>query len=114
MSIRFRKSVTFNRHDSKLVRRGDRIEVSLGLKKRCELTLLAVLRFGAEGVSTQDLTDHLNGRFKNAYSESDVSSACTKLARGGFVTRRGHGSTAMVRATKNALEKWRKTEKISV
>lgn len=107
--IKFRKSVSFNVHDSKVVK-GERISISLGVKKRCDLTLAAVLRFGSKGVTLDDLTEHLSGRFKGAYTTSDVRTACTKLVANSFLVVRG----GKFHATKNALERWRKADKVIV
>ena len=112
--MKFRKQVSFNRHDCATVRGGKRITVKLGTKKRCDLTLMAVLRFGAKGIHLPDLTEHLNERFKNSYSESDIAGACKRLVSGGFVVKSGRGSDTLYRGAKNALANWRKEEKILI
>jgi len=109
--MKFRKQVSFNRHDCTTVR-GERITIKLGTKKRCDLTLMGVLRFGAAGVNLEDLTAHLNERFGNSYSESDIEGACKRLADGGFVVKSGRGRTVVFRGAKNALANWRKEEKV--
>jgi len=109
--MKFRKQVSFNRHDCELSKGGKRITVKLGTKKRCDLTLMGVLRFGAKGVGLSDLTEHLNERFGNSYSESDISSACKRLIGGGFIVPSGRGRATVYRGAKNALANWRKTEK---
>ena len=113
MAVRFRKKVSFNTHDCKVVE-GERIEVTLGLNKRCDMALNGVLRFGATGVSVSNLTSHLNDRFNCEYSVGDVSNAIKKLASQGMVTRRGHGKDAIIRGTRNALARWRALEKVKV
>ncbi len=110
--MKFRKQVSFNRHDCATVRGGKRITVKLGTKKRCDLTLMGVLRFGAKGVGVEDLTAHLNERFSNSYTETDIEGACKRLADGGFIVKSGRGRKTIWRGAKNALANWRAEEKI--
>lgn len=111
--MKFRKKVTFNNHDCEYVR-GKRITINLGNKKRCDLTLNGILRHGAAGVGLSGLTAHLNERFGNSYSESDIKTACKRLVDEGFVVKSGRGSNTIYRGAKNALANWRKAEKVLI
>lgn len=110
--MKFRKQVSFNRHDCELSKGGKRITVKLGTKKRCDLTLMGVLRFGAKGVNLSDLTEHLNDRFGNSYSESDIEGALKRLVSEGYVIKSDRGRKAFYRGAKDALANWRAAEKV--
>lgn len=113
MSLRFRRQTTFNAHDSILnVSDSGRMTVINGVKRRCELVLNAFLRLGSG--NTTDILTHLQSRFDNSYSQTDVSTAIDKLRSGGILFRRGRGRAAKFYPNRDALATWRLLPKDSV
>ncbi|HPT72130.1 MAG TPA: hypothetical protein PLE74_07590 [Candidatus Cloacimonadota bacterium] len=105
--MKFSRGTSYNTHDVS-VSVGKRISVKFNVRKRCDLFMNAVLRYGAEGASITTITDHINTRLGCAYSESDMRYAAKRLMKDGFVTspKRDHFV-----ATPRALEAWKKAPK---
>ena len=82
--MKFSKGTSFNTHDAK-VTVGERICVKFNVKKRCDLVMRAILRFGTTGVDLGSLTDHINTRLNCLYSNNDIAYACKRLANDGFI-----------------------------
>jgi len=82
--MKFSKGTSYNTHDAK-VTIDERICVTFNVRKRCDLVMRAILRFGTTGVDLNSLTDHLNKRLNSFYSNSDIGYACKRLARDGFI-----------------------------
>ena len=101
--MKFRRGTSYNTHDSS-VSVAERINVSNGVKRRCELALRGILRHGGKGVSLIDLTAHLNTRLNALYSEGDIRYAVLRLIKEGLVSTTAKDT---YRASPSALEAWR-------
>lgn len=113
MSLRFRRETTYNSHDSRQIASDSgRVTIANGVKHRCELVLNSLLRLGSG--NTTDVLTHLQARFNDSYSRTDVSTAVEKLRSGGVIFRRGRGRAAKFYPSRDALIKWREIPKESV
>jgi len=101
--MKFRKGTSFNTHDSS-VTVAERIYVSNGVKRRCELALRGIIRHGSKGIALVDLTAHINTRLNCLYSESDIRYAVGRLIKADLVV-----STAKdtYRASPAAMDAWK-------
>lgn len=114
--MKFSKGRTYNTHDTSVEKGADgRIKISQerGVKLRCELSLNALLRFGPKGASGELVAEHLNKRLKANYSTTDISYALNRLVAVGVIkaTTYGKGEDTIYRATKTALDHWRRLPK---
>ena len=108
--LRFRSQTTFNAHDSRQVNGDDgRVTVTNGVKHRCELVLNTILRLG--GGKPAEVLTHLQSRFSDSYTLSDVRTALDKLKGARLIYRRGSGE---YRASRDALNRWREIPKKNV
>lgn len=105
--MKFSQGTSFNTHDAK-VSVGTRISVTFNVRKRCDLVMRAVLRYGAQGASIAEVTDHLNKRLHAQYSECDIRYAAERLLKDGFLSspKRNH-----IVATTRSLAAWQKAPK---
>lgn len=104
----FRIKSTINNHDSRVIVRPDgRIEIVHGMKRRCELVLNALIRLRETGANTAEITAHLQSRFDDSYTASDVRGALNKLRGIGAFFRRGRGPAARYFPSRDALAIWR-------
>ena len=114
--MRFSKGRTYNSHDTS-VEKGPQGRISInqerGVKARCELSLNALLRFGPKGATAEITAEHLNKRLSANYSTSDIRYALTRLSDEGVIraNRGGRGEDTVYRATKSALNHWRRLPK---
>jgi len=108
-TLHFSHGRTFNRHDTKLVKSADgriHIDQSEGVRLRCELAIIGILRHGNKGVAVSDLTAHLNENLANKYSESDIGYAVGRLRKSGLVNLRS--GTGMYTATSKLYQAWKR------
>lgn len=112
--MRFRKSTTFNSHDTKFTREHGRLVIHNGVKQRCELAINRLVKSGPQGLTAEILTGQLNSAFKgSSYSESDMAYALNRLVQEGLVKVVDRKAARWVyRATANAANKWRSLSKI--
>lgn len=112
--MRFRRSTSFNTHDSRKLPMSKstdgRTTVLNGVRKRCELVLNALIRSDVSLALGQIVTQ-LQSRFSETYSSDDISYALGRLVDHRLVSRRGHGRSSVYLATTEARAKWRATAK---
>jgi len=113
-ALRFRSRTTYNAHDSQQTTDDNgRTVINNGVKRRCELTLNALLRKGALTISA--ITAHLQERFPDGgYVATDIGTALAKLRSAGLITLRGRGRGAKYRPSREALAKWRDLPKENI
>ena len=119
--MRFSNGRTYNTHDTRVDIQGAGgghggrivIDQTRGVRARCELSLNALLRFGPKGASAEMISGHLNGRLKANYSTTDISYALNRLVAEGIIKADsyGRGEESIYRASKVALDHWRKLPK---
>jgi hypothetical protein len=103
--MKFRKNTTFNTHDTKFEVDGDRLIVSNGVKKRCELVLNSLLRKNNHSVG---IASDLATRFKDGgYTVSVVQYVLRRLVNEGLVRVHGKGPAAVYSVSSNVIAKWR-------
>jgi hypothetical protein len=111
--MRFRKQTTFNSHDTSFEKDASGRQVvnqTRGVKVRCELSINALLRFGARGASAEVIAQHLNRRLKANYSIGDIFYACKRLAKEGLIRETGKKEVIFV-ATQASVTKWKNLPK---
>jgi hypothetical protein len=114
--MKFSRGRTYNTHDTTVGKDEDgriKIDQTRGVRARCELTLTAVLRFGQKGADAEMTVNHLNSRLKSNYTTGDIGYALKRLAGVGIIkaTKGGRGEKTIYRASKSALDHWRKIRK---
>ncbi len=111
----FRKQMSVNTQDSKVVVDGNRVVISNGIKKRCELVLNALLRLGNGDfyIMASELNAHLKSRFADGgYTSRDLSYALGRLVSGGLVVKQYvRNGLYAYRASHNAMKAWRSLPK---
>jgi hypothetical protein len=85
--MRFARGTSYNTHDVSVDITPDRVHITFDTRRRCELALRGILRHGGKGVSTEDLTAHINKRLNCLYSESDIRYVCRRLVTEGLVSQ---------------------------
>ena len=80
----YRGRVSFNPNDCHMSTDSDgRIVVRLGVRRRDEIVMRAVVRLGSATLA--ELTNAINSRRSLPYSKSDISTSLQRLARPGYV-----------------------------
>jgi hypothetical protein len=100
--MRFRKQTTFNKHDSASII-SDRFTIVNGVKKRCNLVVLDLLRCGTAGGTVDVVHQHMQERFSDSYTITDVRYALERLVKEKLVIKRN----GKYFATANLAAKWR-------
>lgn len=104
----YRRQISYNTHDCK-VSTGSRYCVNLGVIHRATVSLNAIIRCGAKGVSLLDLTNALNVRLNANYLPADIRYAVDKkLVIDGLVEVIGSGR---YRASPDAKQAWKEMPK---
>lgn len=106
-TVSFASTRTFNTVDTSVAENiHGRIEISLGVRKRCELVLASVLRLTKDGngVSVSRVLKDLHARKYTSYTSSDISTAMRRLVQGEAVEKVSHGAFA---PTDKAKQVWK-------
>ena len=106
-AVSFAARTSFNSEDTTAVTRDGRIEVSLGVRKRCELVLSSVLRLTKDsdvGTSVAAVLRDLHSRKYDSYTSRDIKTAMLRLMQGEAVEKVMRGKWA---PTENAKKVWK-------
>ena len=102
--MKFRNQTTFNMRDATMVK-GERIIVKHDIRQRCEL-VLDVLNKNRSGLTISEITDVLNARRRNRYSEGDVAYAVKRLRQTGIIECNTHDQYVFSVGARSALQRW--------
>jgi hypothetical protein len=104
MNMSYRRQISYNTHDCK-VSTGSRHCVTLGVIHRATVSLNAIIRHGAKGISLGDLVVQLNARLNANYLVADIRYAVNKkLVKDGLVEVIGR---SRYRASPDAKQAWK-------
>lgn len=105
-TVSFASTRTFNTVDTSVTTTDGRIEIALGVRKRCELVLASVLRLTKDGtgVTVARVLKDLHARKYTSYTSSDISTAMRRLTQGLAVEKVSHGTFA---PTDKAKQVWK-------